>query len=140
MSWTPNDLNIIRAHWGETVTAGDLTMGDANGDAMVNSDDLNIIRANWGQSAPAAASQAPQTASMEAAPVESPVESPVIGPRTQAADALFDGLEVSAGSEATIAEMAWAYEVERLRAEQNDETKNVEEDSADRFFQMFGEE
>ena len=134
------DLNIIRAHWGETVTAGDLTMGDANGDAMVNSDDLNIIRANWGQSAPAAASQAPQTASMEAAPVESPVESPVIGPRTQAADALFDGLEVSAGSEATIAEMAWAYEVERLRAEQNDETKNVEEDSADRFFQMFGEE
>ena len=48
------DLDIIRAHWGQSVTPGDLLAGDPSGDGVVNSSDLNIIRANWGDSLPPA--------------------------------------------------------------------------------------
>ena len=43
------DLDIVRSHWGETVTAGDLSMGDASGDGTVNSADLDVVRAKLGQ-------------------------------------------------------------------------------------------
>ena len=49
-----SDLDIVRAHWGDTVTAGDLAMGDPSGDGMVGSADLDVVRANWGLSLPAA--------------------------------------------------------------------------------------
>ena len=42
------DLDIVRAHWGETVTSGCLLCGDPSGDGTVDSADLDIIRANWG--------------------------------------------------------------------------------------------
>jgi len=42
------DLDIVRANWGSTVTAGDLMMGDPSGDGTVGSADLDIVRANWG--------------------------------------------------------------------------------------------
>ena len=48
------DLDIVRANWGATVTAGDLTMGDPSGDGVVGSADLDIVRANWGATAAAA--------------------------------------------------------------------------------------
>jgi hypothetical protein len=47
------DLDIVRAHWGQTVPIGDLLMGDASGDGYVGSGDLDIVRANWGGSAAA---------------------------------------------------------------------------------------
>ncbi len=49
------DLDIVRANWGQSVTAGDLTMGDASGDGLVGSADLDIVRANWGAGTPPAA-------------------------------------------------------------------------------------
>ena len=48
------DLDIVRANWGQSVTAGDLGRGDASGDGNVGSADLDIVRANWGQIAPTA--------------------------------------------------------------------------------------
>ena len=48
------DLNIVREHWGETVTPGDLSSGDLNGDGLVGSGDMDILRGNWGATAPAA--------------------------------------------------------------------------------------
>ena len=46
------DLDIVRANWGQTVPAGDLSLGDASGDGTVGSPDLDIVRANWGNSLP----------------------------------------------------------------------------------------
>lgn len=43
------DLDIIRANWGNTVPAGDVSQGDITGDGTVNSADLDIIRAHWGR-------------------------------------------------------------------------------------------
>ncbi len=48
------DLDIVRAHWGQTVEAGCLSCGDPSGDGLVGSADLDIIRANWGAGAQAA--------------------------------------------------------------------------------------
>lgn len=45
------DLDILLAHWGQTVTAGDRSMGDANGDGLVNDLDLALIQGAWGQAA-----------------------------------------------------------------------------------------
>ena len=46
------DLDIVRAHWGQSV--GSIAEGDLSGDGMVNSADLDIVRANWGTTASAA--------------------------------------------------------------------------------------
>ena len=43
-----DDLNIVRGHWGESVSPGDAGLGDLSGDGIVTSDDLNLVRANWG--------------------------------------------------------------------------------------------
>ena len=48
------DLDIVRANWGQTVTAGDLLAGDPSADGQVGSADLDIVRANWGNTAAAA--------------------------------------------------------------------------------------
>ena len=50
-----DDLDIIRANWGQIVAKGSLQHGDLSGDGRVNSDDLDIIRANWGATTSAAA-------------------------------------------------------------------------------------
>ena len=42
------DLDIVRAHWEETVDPGCLLCGDPSGDGIVGSADLDIVRANWG--------------------------------------------------------------------------------------------
>ena len=49
-TWTVDskDLDIVRAHWNETVPTGDLASGDATGDGYVGSGDLDLVRANWG--------------------------------------------------------------------------------------------
>ena len=49
------DLDIVREHWNEKVTPGDLSMGDADGDGFVGSGDLDTVRANWGDTLFAAA-------------------------------------------------------------------------------------
>jgi hypothetical protein len=43
-----DDLDVVRAFWGQSVPAGDLTRGDATGDGAVNSADLDVVRMNWG--------------------------------------------------------------------------------------------
>jgi len=48
-----DDLDLVRAHWGQTVTAGDLMSGDPTGDGIVDGDDLDVIRTHWGATAPA---------------------------------------------------------------------------------------
>ena len=48
------DLDIVRGHWGESVTPGDAAAGDPSGDGSVGSGDLDIVRANWGSTAAAA--------------------------------------------------------------------------------------
>jgi len=42
------DLDLVRAWWGQEVTPGDTSQGDADGDGVVGSGDLDIVRANWG--------------------------------------------------------------------------------------------
>ena len=42
-----DDLDVVRAHWGETVPAARLALGDPSGDGRVGSDDLDLVRANW---------------------------------------------------------------------------------------------
>lgn len=42
------DLDLVRAHWGASVTPGDLLSGDISADGSVGSADLDIVRANWG--------------------------------------------------------------------------------------------
>ena len=49
-----SDLDIVRANWGQTVTAGDVAAGDPSGDGSVGSADLDVVRANWGAQAAAA--------------------------------------------------------------------------------------
>ena len=46
-----DDLDVVRANWGQSVPPGSITDGDLNADGKVNSDDLNVIRANWGLTA-----------------------------------------------------------------------------------------
>ena len=43
-----DDLDIVRAHWGEGVDPGCAVCGDPSGDGVVGGPDLDIIRANWG--------------------------------------------------------------------------------------------
>ena len=52
------DLDLIRAHWLESVTPGDTFSGDANGDGTVNSADLDFVRVNWSPATQAAAADA----------------------------------------------------------------------------------
>ena len=47
------DLDIVRAHWGESVPTGDFSFGDMNADGYVGSGDLDVVRANWGSTAAA---------------------------------------------------------------------------------------
>ncbi|MFI4861125.1 MAG: PEP-CTERM sorting domain-containing protein [Phycisphaerales bacterium JB063] len=42
------DLDILLANWGDTVTAGSLADGDANNDGVVNNLDLAIVQGNFG--------------------------------------------------------------------------------------------
>ena len=49
------DLDTIRARWGQEVSAGDWASGDISGDGRVGSADLDVVRAHWGGSAESAA-------------------------------------------------------------------------------------
>ncbi|XAL98504.1 PEP-CTERM sorting domain-containing protein [Phycisphaeraceae bacterium D3-23] len=42
------DLDIILAHWGQSVRAGSVLEGDLTGDGLVNQDDLDVVLANFG--------------------------------------------------------------------------------------------
>ena len=42
------DLDVVRARWGDTVPPGSIVDGDPSGDGRVGSADLDIVRANWG--------------------------------------------------------------------------------------------
>jgi len=42
------DLNIVRAFWGQVVEPRDLARGDASGDGTVGAADLDVVRAHWG--------------------------------------------------------------------------------------------
>jgi len=41
------DLTLVMAHWGNAVTAGDLTQGDVTGDGQVGVSDLDAVLGNW---------------------------------------------------------------------------------------------
>jgi len=49
-----DDLDIVRAHWGQEVPAGNWASGDISGDGFVGGDDLDMVRSNWGSGAPPA--------------------------------------------------------------------------------------
>ena len=60
-----SDLDdIVMAHWGDAVAAGDLLLGDASCDGFVGRDDLDTILANWhgglSLTPPAASGAAPE--------------------------------------------------------------------------------
>ncbi|XAM00499.1 hypothetical protein OT109_03725 [Phycisphaeraceae bacterium D3-23] len=48
------DLDVLLAHWGDTVSAGSLIDGDPSGDGMVGETDLQIVRDAWGDGTPPA--------------------------------------------------------------------------------------
>ncbi len=144
------DLDLVRSNWGLSVTKGNTLRGDANGDGVVNTGDLDLIRANWGATLPAAAFAAPMSAANESAPAEDATEAPVYGPKTRdqagsvrrlltaAQDAVFgqerdDDVSPAGGG---LAELAWAYEFERLRAkaQSNRSTDTPKVSAADAIF------
>ena len=55
-----DDLDIVRAYWGQTVTGGDLLSGDPSGDGFVGGDDLDIVRAHWGLGIPPTPTTVPE--------------------------------------------------------------------------------
>ncbi|MFI4860861.1 MAG: aspartyl protease family protein [Phycisphaerales bacterium JB063] len=46
------DLDIILAHWGQSVRAGSVLEGDLTGDGLVNQADLDVVLANFGNGTP----------------------------------------------------------------------------------------
>ena len=105
------DLDIVRAHWGESVTPGNLFDGDPSGDGVVNSDDLDIIRANWGQTAVAAA--VPTAESGAEPSVEDSVYGPVLP--NEAATAEERNRDTFFAAQRELAEAVWVETVERLK-------------------------
>ena len=90
-----DDLDIILNHWNQTVTVGDLLMGDVTGpgdvpDGYVGLDDLDVLLNNWNAGTPPAtstatsASQEQVTAPIVAAQVETSVDAST--PKTQTHD------------------------------------------------------
>ena len=59
------DLDLIRANWGATVTAGDYSAGDVSGDGIVGSADLDIVRANWGAECKNQPGKRPRTGNLD---------------------------------------------------------------------------
>jgi len=43
-----DDLDILLAHWGQTVPAGAQNLGDSVADGVVNAADLQVVLDNWG--------------------------------------------------------------------------------------------
>ncbi|MFI4860323.1 MAG: peptidylprolyl isomerase [Phycisphaerales bacterium JB063] len=43
------DLDVLLANWGDTVTANDFSAGDFDGDGTVGQGDLDIVTAQWGE-------------------------------------------------------------------------------------------
>ena len=116
------DLDIIRANWGQTVTAGSLIDGDPSGDGVVGSADLDVVRANWGSQIPAAASS---NSAVQSSSNESLRENTIYGPPTRdeiarqsLADAAFGNWEA--------ARAAWLDALDALetRQETGKETTN----------------
>ena len=104
-----SDLDVIRAHWGETVTPGDLLSGDGSGDGLVNSDDLNLVRANWGYGYSSAAVESASPA--EALTTTEMVYGPAPEPEKQA-----DSTQRN-DPRNNLALSAWLTEVDARRAE-----------------------
>ena len=111
------DLDYIRLHWGEQVTAWDGAHGDFSGDGVVGVADLDVIVANWGRTSVPAASAAP-------AVYAASTVSPVYGPRTPASvPALVPASETAPDTIRALAEAAWAQAVEGLKAKSRKETR-----------------
>jgi len=47
-----DDLNLVLAHWNQTVTPNDWLMGDFDGDGFVGIFDLNVVLGNWNAGTP----------------------------------------------------------------------------------------
>ena len=111
-----SDLDIVRAHWGMTITPGALRLGDPSGDGLVGSADLDIVRANWGQTAaaagvaPSGSEDAPKVSTSTGVPSLISAERSIPPTDTQPRDAYF------AQYRSGLAETAWAEAVEALRA------------------------
>jgi len=129
-----NDLDIVRANWGQNVTAGDLLAGDPSGDGFVGGDDLDIVRANWGQGTPPMP-VAKDTGDAATEPIaeEKKLETIVYGPRlpevkdhrratilgprlAEAHDeAILDLLPGTKFNQNALLKLAWAHEFEQMR-------------------------
>jgi hypothetical protein len=59
-----NDLDIVRAHWGQTVTPGKKLHGDPSGDGFVGGADLDLVRAHWGEGTTPTFSGVPEATSL----------------------------------------------------------------------------
>ncbi|XAM01390.1 endonuclease/exonuclease/phosphatase family protein [Phycisphaeraceae bacterium D3-23] len=46
------DLDVLLAHWGDSVAAYDRSAGDLSGDALVGQADLDLVIANWSDGTP----------------------------------------------------------------------------------------
>ena len=98
---------------------GDLTMGDASGDGVVNSADLNIVRANWGAGTPS-----PAAARTDSEDTTRASSSSFIGPRRESASDEALSSWTNSNSDhglsdfdlVSLAEAAWLQEIEGLRS------------------------
>ena len=106
-----DDLNIIRANWGQTVSPGSLLDGDPSGDGKVTTADLDIVRANWGAAAPVAAVVVEEETTEGEGGEDAFGPTVVYGPR-EAADAAFRNWDR--------ARLAWAEAVEGLVRERGE--------------------
>ena len=57
------DLDILLANWGDSVTANDFSAGDFNNDGLIGEADLDIVRAQFGQGLGASVPSVPEPAS-----------------------------------------------------------------------------
>ena len=102
------DLDLVRAHWGDSVNPGSWEEGDPSGDGLVGSADLDFVRAHWGQGVPSAAS-----ADRDATKSADTDTRPQIGPRP--ADACF----ADAARRRWAFWMLWSDAEQKTRADSN---------------------
>ncbi|MEM9420383.1 MAG: PEP-CTERM sorting domain-containing protein [Planctomycetota bacterium] len=58
------DLDLVLANWGQSVTLGNWTQGDANGDGVVDGADLNAVLPHFGAGNPSSSVPEPASAAL----------------------------------------------------------------------------
>ena len=130
------DLDIVRANWGQSVSAGSLYDGDPSGDGTVGTPDLDIVRANWGQTVPAAASAASAGGDGMDGSSGAAVEETAVGPRRRPVAAEIAPRDALFANPRALAEAAWAEAIEGLK----DRGKKREVATVDLALAVWGEQ